>query len=210
MRLKINPNRMENLKLKKRLQLAKRGHKLLKDKQDELIRHFVSLISEIKERRARMEENLTLGFKEFLSARLLMMDEEVHGFLGLSGVNIELKVDTNRIMNIKVPVFKITKFGTYRSYGFSDTTPEVDKALKYLEMVFDEMIRLAELEKKAKLLAEEIDKTRRRVNALEYLLIPNIEETISYINMKLQEQERSSIIQLMKVKDMIEEKLLKD
>lgn len=206
MKLAVNPNRMNNLRLRRRLVVAKRGHKLLKDKQDELMRQFMELIDTVKGERNRVEKRLISALKRFSIARSTLSREELYELFALPGVTPTLSVRQKQVLNLKIPSFELTLKGDIISYSFLRTTAEFDLALLELKELLEELVKLAEIEKKMQLFADEIDKTRRRVNALEYKLIPDIEETIKFITMKLEEVERGNLTRLMRVKDMLEEK----
>lgn len=203
MRLAVNPTRMELLKLKKRLILARRGHRLLKDKQDELMRNFLSLIEEIKELRLTVEIELFQAYGSFLIARLTMGREFLDEALMFSQLETNLEVTYVPLMNLRIPRYRLNIEGDYFSYGLLTTSMELDKALKRYRELIPKMVELAEKERELEMLSYEIERTRRRVNALEHILIPNIFETISYISMKLEELERSNLTRLMKIKDIV-------
>ncbi len=203
MRLAVNPTRMELLKLKKRLILARRGHKLLKDKQDELMRNFLSLIEEIKELRLTVEIELFQAYGSFLIARLTMGREFLDEALMFSQLETNLEVTYVPLMNLRIPRYRLNIEGDYFSYGLLTTSMELDRALKRYRELIPKMVELAEKERELEMLSYEIERTRRRVNALEHILIPNIFETISYISMKLEELERSNLTRLMKIKDIV-------
>lgn len=203
-KMKVSANRMENLRLKKRRDLAKRGHKLLKDKQDELMRNFLELIDEIKGLRERTEHALIDALKRFTMATCELSPEEQRSIFSVPGVSFELSVETKRLMNLRVPVFSAELEGNPLSYSLRETVGDVDFALRQLADALELLLKLAEVEKKISLLADELDKTRRRVNALEHTLIPDLEDTIKYITQKLEELERGTLVRLMKVKEIIE------
>lgn len=201
--LDVNATRMELLKLKRRLGIARRGHKLLKDKQDELMRQFLEMIDEIRGLRSNVERKLMSAFSSFLMARAVMDRENLEAAIMFPKQDLSLFVDTEPVMNLRVPKFQLSSEGEVYSYGFLDTSSELDSSLKFFSELLPEMINLAETERTVQLLAEEIEKTRRRVNALEYVLIPDLEDTIKYITMRLEEMERSNLTRLMKVKEMV-------
>jgi len=203
MRLSVNATRMELLRLRKRLAIARRGHKLLKDKQDELMRQFMELVKSVKGMRAQVESQLHAAFQSFLLARATMPDQLVEEAISFPGMQLSLKVSQRQIMNVRIPVLEPVVEGNIRCYGYANTSGDLDIALKFLEGVLEQSLKLAEAEKTMQLLADEIEKTRRRVNALEYTLIPNLVETIRYIVMKLSEMERSNLSRLMRIKDII-------
>lgn len=209
-RLNVNPTRMELSKLKKRLKTAQRGHKLLKDKQDELMKRFIDMVKKNKEVRESVEKDLTLSFKDFLIARAVMSSEMLEEAIMYPTRKIALEVGTKNIMSVNTPVMKLVseeveeaKASTY-PYGFANTSSELDSALQSLQGVTERLVELAQVEKSCQLMANEIEKTRRRVNALEYVMIPQLIETVKYITMKLDENERGNRVRLMKVKDMVE------
>ncbi|GAE87735.1 V-type ATP synthase subunit D [Acetivibrio straminisolvens] len=205
--MRVNPTRMELTRLKKRLQVARRGHKLLKDKLDELMKQFLDLVRKNKELREKVEEMLMKVHQDFLIARAVMSSEGLEAALMLPKQNISLDVSTKNIMSVEVPVLNFTTSSSDESdiypYGFASTSGELDGAILTLSKVLPYMLELAQMEKSSQLLAQEIEKTRRRVNALEYVMIPQLTETIKYISMKLDENERGNITRLMKVKDMM-------
>jgi len=203
MKLEVNPNRMELLRLKKRLVMGRRGHKLLKDKQDELMRQFMKMIQDIKDLRATVEKSMEEAFRRFLFVSASLSRAALEEAVGFPSKRIELKVSDKSILNIRVPEFEPTMEGEIQCYGFATTPGDLDISFQALNQVLNEMIVLAQKEKWMQLLAEELVSTRRRVNSLEYVLIPNLEETINYITMKLSEMERSNFSRLMKVKDIV-------
>ena len=206
MLLAANPTRMHLLRLKKRLKLAIRGHKLLKDKQDELMRRFMELLKRIQGMRQEVERELQEAFGRFTMARSVMSKASVEEALALPSKRLEVDVSTERIMNVAVPLFTPKAEGKIYCYGFATTSGELDVSLHSLDAVLMRLIELARAEKSIMLLADEIDRTRRRVNALEYTLIPSLKETIRFITMKLEELERSNLTRLMKIKEMAEER----
>jgi len=206
-RLNVNPTRMVLTSLKKRLKTATRGHKLLKDKRDELMKRFIDLARENKVLRDKVEERIMNVYAGFTIANAVMSKEILEESLMYPKQGVDLKVGYQNIMSVDVPVFDFRYKSSDESdiypYGFANTSGELDGAIKSLVEVFPIMLELAAIEKKIALLAEEIEKTRRRVNALEYIMIPQLKETIKFIRMKLDENERGNQIRLMKVKDMI-------
>ncbi len=201
--LDVNPTRMELLRLKKRLVLARRGHKLLKDKQDELMKQLLELVDTVKELRKKVDKELSTAIGKYLFAKAGMKSEFLANATLIPGIQIELAISQRSTMGVKTPIFKVKTEGRIQNYGFAHTTGELDSSLLAVERVVEEIVYLAEQEKKLQLMADEIEKTRRRVNALEYILIPNLEDTIKYITMKLSEMERGNLIRLMKVKDIV-------
>lgn len=203
----INPTRMELTRLKKRLATATRGHKLLKDKRDELMRQFLELVRENKALREKVEAGIHASSQNFALARATMMGPVLDTALLASGQKATVEMSRRNVMSVNVPVFRYQLRGTDEdnlySYGLSFTSGDLDDAVKSLSDVLPDMLKLAEIEKACQLMAAEIEKTRRRVNALEYVMIPEMRETIKYITMKLDENERSTQTRLMKVKDMM-------
>ena len=206
-RLNVNPTRMEMTRLRAGLQVARRGHKLLKDKNDELMKRFLELVRKNRELREKVEEMMAKVHSSFLIARAVMSSEILEESLMYPKQRVALDVSTRNVMSVNVPVLKFNTDEVDPSdiypYGFATTSGELDGAIATLSGMLPYLLELAEMEKSAQLLAQEIEKTRRRVNALEYVMIPNYEETIKYIRMKLEENERGSLTRLMKVKDMM-------
>lgn len=206
-RLQVNPTRMELTKLKKRLVTSMRGHKLLKDKRDELMRQFLDIVRKNKRLRNEVEAAVMNAHKHFTIASAVMQDEIMSEALMLPKQEVYLEVGTKNIMSVDVPVFeyktKSDDVSDIYPYGFAYTSGDLDGAVKELSDILPSLLELAQMEKSAQLLASEIEKTRRRVNALEYVMIPQLQETIKYITMKLDETERSGLARLMKVKDMM-------
>lgn len=207
-RMNVNPTRMELKKLKARLKTAQRGHKLLKDKTDEMVRRFSVIIRETKTMRDEVEKDVSGVLKQFSVARGLMSRADIELAFSMPSVSVELECATKNIMNVEVPALSLkeSRSAAKYPYSFVDITSEADYSVELAGKVLVKLVRLAELEKTTMMLAEEIEKSKRRVNALEYVMIPNIEETIRYITMKLDENERSGLTRLMKVKDMIAER----
>lgn len=198
---------MELTNLKRKLVTARRGHKLLKDKRDELMRRFLDLVRENKKLRIEVEEGIKQANTAMSVARCVMSDKALDVALMLPTQEMSLEVGEKNVMSVMIPVFDV-RFKTadendIYSYGFAETSGDLDTAVKALSDIMPKMIRLAETEKSCRLMADEIEKTRRRVNALEHVMIPQYEETIKYISMKLDENERSTTTRLMKVKDMM-------
>ncbi len=205
MKLKVNPTRMELLKLKKSLKTAKKGHKLLKEKRDGLMKEFMEIIRLARSTRKEMEEKLATGFHAYTLASANMSDMAIDSASLITNQKMNISFEIKNVMSVKIPKIDFQTEGDYISYGFYDTSGELDIALKKLQEALPILIKLAEIEKSAQKLAAEIEKTRRRVNALEHVMIPNIEETVKYIQMKLSEQERSTITTTMRVKELIEQ-----
>ena len=218
-RLNVNPTRMVMSKLKGQLKVAIKGHKLMKDKRDELMRIFLELAREIKALREEVEPMLEEVYGSFSVARAVMTPEMLEEALMYPKQSVKLVAEEKNVMSIDVPSFDFeqenTQTGSVYPYGFATTSGELDKSIEKLSILFPKLLQLAGMEKEAMLIADEIEKTRRRVNALEYVKIPNYKETIKYIKMKLDENERGNQTRLMKVKDMmlkenIEQKRAKD
>ena len=205
--IRVNPTRMELLRLKRRLVTARRGHKLLKDKRDELMKRFLHIVRENKSKRERMEELLGGAYREFVLARAILRREVVEQALMMGKPPLEITVQTVNMMSVEVSTFDQPPEEESRMsrppYGMSGTSGELDAAISALYEVYPTMLSLAENEKAAQLLADEIERTRRRVNSLEYILIPQLVQTIRSITMKLEENERGNLVRLMKVKDMM-------
>ena len=210
----INPTRMELTRLKGRLKTAQRGHKLLKDKRDELMKQFMDVIRENRSLRRRVEEGLMRAHGSFTVAAALMSPEMLEQSLLYPKQSVELDMTFQNIMSVDVPKYEFRTSsqdpGEIYPYGFAQTSGELDDAVDAMSQVFQDMLKLAEIEKTSQLLAEEIEKTRRRVNALEYVKIPEMQENIKYITMKLDENERANTIRLMKVKDMLLKEAIED
>lgn len=209
--LNVNPTRMELARIKKSLAAAERGHRLLKDKRDELMRRFLDMVREAKELREKTEAELAAANRSFAVAAALLGRDTVSSALLFPKRETAVAVSTRNIMSVEIPSFRAEAAaeGDIFSYGYAFTGAELDNAVSELSRAFGDMLRLAELEKGAELLAAEIERTRRRVNALEYVMLPNYRDTIRRITMKLDETERSNTARLMKVKDMIIEQSFK-
>ena len=199
----INATRMELLRLKKRLKLAQRGHKLLKDKQDELMSQLMAIIDEVKNLRLSIEREFQLILFEFILSSAKMGAHQAEQALLLPTKKISISIEQKNLISVQVPLFRKEVEGSIIPYGYINTSAEMDSALIKFDKFIESLISLAEKEKAVQLIADEIEETRRRVNALEFKLIPNLQETIKYITMKLSETERSSIVRLMKIKDMV-------
>ena len=203
----VNPTRQELTRLKTRLKTSIRGHKLLKDKRDELMKQFMDVVRENRALRAKVEEGLMRAHNSFTVASAVMSSEAMQQALMYPKQSVELDMTFKNIMSVSVPIYEFhTKSEDAASiypYGFAQTSGELDDALGALASVFQDMLELAQAEKKTQLLASEIEKTRRRVNALEYVMIPEMEKNIKYISMKLEENDRATKVRLMKVKDMV-------
>ena len=203
----INPTRMELTRLKKKLTTAVRGHKLLKDKRDELMRQFLDMVRENKRLREKVEADILAVNQNFVMARASMSDEALNTAMLAPTQEVSLDTDTRNVMSVDIPVLhaktRTANPEDIYSYGFAFTSGDLDDAVKSLADILPDLLRLAEIEKSCQLIAAEIEKTRRRVNALEYVMIPETQKNIQYITMKLDENERSTQIRLMKVKDMM-------
>lgn len=202
-RLNVKPTRMELSSLKKRLKTSTRGHKLLKDKQDELMRRFIDLIKQNNTLRKDVETRLTAAMQSFVLAKSTIPESFIEESFALPTEAVDLQIDQQNIMSVTVPKFhvQIPETSSEFQYGFLNSNTEMDDAIDTFQRISQELLELTEIEKTCQLLADEIEKTRRRVNALEHMIIPQLEETIAYIQMKLEENERSNIIRMMKVKD---------
>ncbi len=205
MKTRVNPTRMELTRLKRQIVVARRGHKLLKDKQDELIKKFIDLIKENKRLREEVEHDLEMALKSFTMARSQMPQEVLEESLMIPAAQVNIDIGKQNIMSVNVPKIDIhlQEGSNIYSYGLASTSAELDSAINILSGMLPKMLKLSEIEKTCQLMADEIEKTRRRVNALEYVMIPSMEETIKYITMKLDENERSNITRLMKIKEMV-------
>ena len=193
--------------LKGRLKTARRGHKLLKHKRDELMRQLMDIIKRNKELRTKVEEGLTGAYSSLQVASSIMSPEMLEQSLMYPRQSVELGMTYKNIMSVNVPIYSFRTKNDDPSeiypYGFAQTSGELDDALEKLAVVFNDMLELAQVEKTMQLLAEEIEKTRRRVNALEYVMIPELETNIKYISMKLEENENATKVRLLKVKEMV-------
>jgi V/A-type H+-transporting ATPase subunit D len=206
--LNVKPTRMELSTLKERLKVAQNGYDLLKDKQDELMRQFIDLIKENNELRNEVEEELSGALGNFVLASSSMNDAFMDEIVALPSKQVNLEIARKNIMSVDVPKMSFSYDDDNRNndnevkYGYLNTSSELDDAIEVLNDVMPKLLKLSEIEKTCQLMATEIESTRRRVNALEYRMIPNIQETIQYIQMKLDENERASITRMIKVKDM--------
>ena len=207
------PSLMELKKQKKKLLSATRGHKLLKDKRDELVRQFMDLIKENMDLRLKVEKGLKAANMEFAVARAGMSEQVLNTALMATGKTLEIKQQFKNVMSVEIPEFQTKndiKGNDIYSYGYAFTAGDLDDAVYSLSSVFEDMLKLAQVEKSCQLMASEIEKTRRRVNALEHIIIPEALDNIKYITMKLDENERSTQIRLMKVKDMMIEENIQE
>ena len=203
----VNPTRMELTRLKKKLVTAVRGHRLLKDKRDEVMREYLDLVRENMDLRKKVEKGIRDANRNFVLARAGMSEETLKTALLTPKQEVYLKASTRNVMSVDIPVYDYTTRTADRndifSYGFAYTSADLDGAVQSLSDILPDMIHLAEVEKSCQMMAAEIEKTRRRVNALEHVIIPETQEGIRYITMKLDENERSTQVRLMKVKDMV-------
>lgn len=207
----VNPTRMELTRLKKKLKTAVRGHKLLKDKRDELMRQYLDLVRENMALRLKVEEGIKNANRNFVIAKAGMSEQTLHTALMAPKQEVYLECGRKNVMSVDIPAFqyktRTADANDIYSYGFAFTSNDLDDAVKSLADILPEMLKLSETEKACQLMAAEIEKTRRRVNALEHVVIPQTEQNIRYITMKLDENERSTQIRLMKVKDMMLEEV---
>jgi len=199
----VNATRMELLRLKKRLNLARRGHKLLKDKRDELMRQLLAIIDEVKELRLTIEKEFQSILGRFVIAKAAAGPSQIEQELLLPVKKISVSISRRNVMSVHVPVYSRKVSGGIIPYGYINTSGEMDIALNEFDKSIESLLNLAEKEKAVQLMAREIEETRRRVNALEHKLIPGLDETIRFITMKLEENERSNTVRLMKVKDIV-------
>ena len=200
-KLNVNPTRMELTRLKAKLITAKKGHKLLKDKQDELMRIFIETIKKNKEIRMNVEKKLSLSLKNFTMAKSIISESVFEESLAIPKIKYEVDVTKRNVMSVRIPEITLEKIGDENDlypYSFAQTSYELDLAIEDMSFVMNDLLQLAQIEKSTQLMADEIEKTRRRVNALEYMTIPQLEETIKFIRMKLDENDRAAIIRLMK------------
>ncbi len=198
----FNPTRMELLQQKKRLQSAKRAHDLLEDKRNELIQRFLPLIKEVRTLRKKVKEKLKKSYLDFQYAKMMNSEKQVEECLMWTQAKTSLKIIS--YTPLKTPQFKIVREGDLLSYGFYESNWRLDEGIRSFTGILPSLLELAQKEEEVKRLAKEIDWTRRRVNALEYIFIPQIEEIVKYITMKLEERERAHIINIMKVKELME------
>jgi len=204
-KLNVNPTRMELRRLKTRLKTAVRGHKLLKDKSDEMIRQFMIYVRENRKLRMEVEKELSTSLKSFMLTRAVLSDVVIEEAIAMPGTKVDLELSSKNVMSVDVPIFEIKESGEKElyPYSFASISSDLDDSISSLTNLLPKLLKLAEVEKTCNMLADEIEKNRRRVNALEYVMIPQIEETIKYIKMKLDENERGERTRLMKVKDML-------
>ena len=207
-RLKVNPTRMELRRLKDRLKTAVRGHKLLKDKSDEMIRRFMEYAKQNKALREEVEEELADALRSFVLAKAVSDEYAIQEAVVMPSSQIMLTASTDNVMSVIVPKFELhkTQGEDKYPYFYGSVTAELDGSIAILTELMQKLIKLAEIEKTCNMLADEIEKNRRRVNALEYVMIPQTEETIRYITMKLDENERGNTVRLMKIKSILADK----
>ena len=205
--INVKPTRMELNRTKARLKTATRGHKLLKDKRDELMRQFLLIIRQNKELRQKVEKGLSEAMAAMSVASAVMSPDMMEQALMYPKQSVEVGLELKNVMSVEVPEYSFKTRSDDPNeiypYGYAMTSGELDDAIGLFSQTFRDMLELARVEKTRQLLAQEIEKTRRRVNALEYVMIPEMQETIRYITMKLEENERANITRLMKVKDTI-------
>ncbi len=207
MEIKVNPTRMELIKLRRRIKLARRGHKLLKEKRDGLMKHFMSLVRKSRELREEVDKELEEAFNHMNLASALMSYTSMSNALSVPSMLREVEVDSKNVMSVKTPIFSIKENPNFkgRSYGFVGTSSEVDSSVEIFERILPKVVQLAEIESHIKLLAKEVEKTRRRVNALEHVIIPALERAEKEIKMKLDEMERSNFVMLMRIQQQEQE-----
>ena len=204
--LNVNLTRIESINMKKSLKTAQRGHKLLKDKLDELIKKLLELVKENQKLRKKSDEMLNTAYQNFMLAKAIMGEANIQEALIIPKKSVGLSIGETSIMSVKIPEFKFEEDNQNENkilYGFANTTSELDDAVEDFSKVSDILLKLAQNEKSIELISEEIEKTRRRVNAIENVTIPNYKDTIKYIQLKLSEDERATTSRLMKVKEMI-------
>lgn len=201
--LRVNPNRMELLRLRKRLALAQRGHKLLQDKLEEMMRKFLGLLKDMDTAKTDFKEKTQNLLKDLLYCRITSAKNNFEDALSKIDAQVVLGVSTRRIMNVKVPEFEIKELKIEKHYDFFKTSAQLDLAVAAAPEYIKSLLRLAQLLKTLEILSFEIERTRRRVNALEYMLIPSIQDTIRYITQKLNEFERGNLVRLMRVKEIV-------
>ncbi len=208
-RLNVNPTRMELSRLKKQLTTATRGHKLLKDKQDELMRRFIALVKENNELRIQVEQEVTDALSNFVLANATLNEAFIEELVAIPAEKVELEIIEQNILSVPVPKMIFDYDESVQEapldYSYVNSNSELDQAFAKISSILPKLLALANVEKTCQLLSKEIEKTRRRVNALEYMTIPQLEETIYYIQMKLEENERGEITRLIKIKSMNKE-----
>lgn len=204
----VRPTRMELLALKERRELASRGYELLREKQDALVREFFAILSEAKKHREEMETTLTEAFSSLMEAKLVEGGAKLEELSLGAKSPLDFEVETRNTMGVSVPIFRITEQNEelHLHYSLAGTSAAVDKAAQKVRSALDKIVRLAEIEATVKRLAAEIEKTKRRVNALNYVVLPRINNTIRYIELMLEEQEREDLFRMKRVKAMLERK----
>jgi len=205
----ISPTRMELLKLSRRVTLAEKGHQLLKEKRDALVAEFLDVVGDVRRMKGEVEKNLEVAFKDLVAAQAMIGVDNVHGISLTTSEEIQVDIGTRNIMGVKVPLIEaesVKRSSTERGYTFTDTTSSVDTCAKHFEEALDMIIKLAEVEETVKKLAIEVEKTKRRVNALEYIVVPRLVATRKYIRMRLEEMERENFSRLKKIKAALEAK----
>ncbi|HOV46403.1 MAG: V-type ATP synthase subunit D [Spirochaetes bacterium] len=204
MNIKVTATRMQLMQLKKRLKLAYKGHKLLKDKQDQLVREFFTIIDSYKNLRKQVEKELNKAYSSMVLARSVMNDLELSNALFLPTKKISLNEKLKNVMSVRIPIFKVDIENiSEQPYSKISTPCELDIAIDTFSQVVSDLINLSQVENEVKLLAKEIEVTRRRVNALEYIMIPELESAIKIVSMKINELERSNLVRIMKIKDIV-------
>ncbi len=203
MEIKVAATRMELMQLKKRVKLAYKGHKLLKDKQDQLVREFFTIIDSYKTLRKDVEKKLKKAYAAIILTRTVMNDSELENALFLPVKKVKLTEKLKNVMSVKIPVFKVNIEDNEESYSKITTAADLDIAVETFADLAADLINLSQIENEVKLLAQEIEVTRRRVNALEYVLIPELESAIRFVTMKINEMERSNLVRIMKIKDIV-------
>ena len=201
--LKINPTRIELIHLRNKLKIVEQGYGLLKKKRDGLMKEFLRVIKELRELKEKLDQEIVLNFRYFIFARAFLRNKEIEVLFSTPLKKLSLELEKKNIMGVEVPVFNLKEEGDFLNYGLSSTNVNLDLGLLGLAELLKDLIKLAELQKTALFLSYEIEKTRRRVNALEYVHLPNLKATIKYISTKLEERERFENIILMKTKELI-------
>ncbi len=203
----IKPTRMELLKLKKRVKLADKGYELLREKRDALISELMAVIREYKDARNKVEENLKIAFYNLLMAEVLMGSSDLEQISGITTRDIALEFTTKNIMGVSIPIMKmadVVRKINERGYGFLSTTAKLDDAARSFEESLLSIVKLAEIEESLRRIALEVEKTKRRVNALEYIVIPRLRATMKHIEMRMEEIERENFLRLKKIKAALE------
>jgi V/A-type H+-transporting ATPase subunit D len=201
--LRVNPNRMELLRLRRRLVLARRGHKLLEDKLEEMMRRFLELLKDIDKAKADFQSRTAIILRDLLYCRITSSADNFKESLTKIYPKISLAISTTRIMNVKVPLFHLEEFQIEKQYDFFKTSAQMDLVVAQAKDYLISLLKLAQTLKTLDILSFEIERTRRRVNALEYMFIPSLQDTIRYITQKLNELERANLVRLMRVKEIV-------